>query len=108
MTAINFNIIDCVSDCKLTCHKKCYPKVTVECGKEVSATDGGPSNAGSSAAGVVSNNVFGVPLHLLATGNGKVPMVVERLITTIEMYGLYTEGVYRKSGVSTDLDKILE
>lgn len=32
--------------------------------------------------------------------NGKVPLVVERLITTIEMYGLYTEGIYRKSGVS--------
>lgn len=27
------------------------------------------------------------------------PLVVERLITTIEMYGLYTEGIYRKSGV---------
>lgn len=79
-------------DCKLTCHKKCYPKVTIECGKEVSP--------GERASCVVSNNVFGVPLHMLATGNGKVPLVVERLITTIEMYGLYTEGIYRKSGVS--------
>lgn len=81
------------SDCKLTCHKKCYPKVTVDCGKEVSTPDGASS-------GAASNNVFGVPLHLVSTGNGKVPLVVERLITTIEMYGLYTEGVYRKSGVS--------
>jgi hypothetical protein len=47
-----------------------------------------------------STHVFGVPLHQLACGDGKVPIVVDRLITTIEMYGLYTEGIYRKSGVS--------
>lgn len=46
------------------------------------------------------SRVFGVPLHQLAVGDGKVPIVVDRLITTIEMYGLYTEGIYRKSGVS--------
>lgn len=44
------------------------------------------------------NRVFGVPLQRLAT-DGKVPLVVDRLITTIEMHGLYTEGIYRKSGV---------
>lgn len=43
--------------------------------------------------------VFGVPVNKLAN-DGKVPLVVDRLITTIEMYGLYTEGIYRKSGVS--------
>lgn len=46
------------------------------------------------------HHVFGVPLHQLATGDGPIPIVVDRLITTIEMYGLYTEGIYRKSGVS--------
>ncbi|XP_065224768.1 unconventional myosin-IXAa-like isoform X2 [Planococcus citri] len=92
-------------NCKLTCHKKCYPKVTVECGKEVSTTDGS-SNALTSATGAASNNVFGVPLHLLATSNGKVPLVVERLITTIEMYGLYTEGIYRKSGLTSKVREL--
>lgn len=43
--------------------------------------------------------VFGVPLQLLIVGEEKIPLVVDRLITTIEMYGLYTEGIYRKSGV---------
>ena len=47
-----------------------------------------------------SYSIFGVPLQQLATEDGKVPLVVDRLITTIEMYGLYTEGIYRKSGVS--------
>lgn len=77
------------ADCKLTCHKKCYLKVTTECGKYTASVRS------------IGNRVFGVPLHQLATGEGKVPLVVDRLITTIEMYGLYMEGIYRKSGVST-------
>jgi hypothetical protein len=51
--------------------------------------------------------VFGVPLHQLAVGDGKVPIVVDRLITTIEMYGLYTEGIYRKSGVGITCNLLL-
>lgn len=74
----------------MTCHKKCYTKATSECGKEVMGT-------------VSPHRVFGVPLHQLAMGDGKVPLVVDRLITTIEMYGLYVEGIYRKSGVSSCL-----
>lgn len=77
------------ADCKLTCHKKCYAKVTMTCGKDQAAR--------SSGAG--GPRVFGVPLHQLAIGDGKVPIVVDRLITTIEMRGLYVEGLYRKSGV---------
>jgi myosin-9 len=59
------------------------------CGKDA----GGSSNQEGS-------RVFGVPLHQLAVGDCKVPIVVDRLITTIEIHGLYTEGIYRKSGVS--------
>lgn len=93
---------DLFSDCKFTCHKKCYPKVTIECGKEVSPSERTSSERTSSVrtSSVASNNVFGVRLDKLATVNGKVPLVVERLITTIEMHGLYSEGLYRKSGVS--------
>ncbi|XP_023707934.1 unconventional myosin-IXa isoform X6 [Cryptotermes secundus] len=82
-------------NCKLTCHKKCYSKVTVTCGKDGM---GGSNQEGS--------RVFGVPLHQLAVGDGKVPIVVDRLITTIEMYGLYTEGIYRKSGVSSKVKEL--
>lgn len=80
-------------NCKLTCHKKCYTKATSECGKEVIGT-------------VSPHRVFDVPLHQLATGDGKVPLVVDRLITTIEMYGLYVEGIYRKSGVSSKVREL--
>ncbi|XP_063242383.1 unconventional myosin-IXAa-like isoform X2 [Bacillus rossius redtenbacheri] len=78
-------------NCKLTCHKKCYSR-SAGCGK-----DGGPS---------VGRRVFGVPLHKLAVGDGNVPVVVLRLITTIEMQGLYTEGLYRKSGVSSKVKEL--
>lgn len=55
--------------------------------------------SGGSDGTTCSHKVFGIPLHQLVTGDIKVPIVVDRLITTIEMYGLYTEGIYRKSGV---------
>lgn len=77
------------SDCKLTCHKKCYTRVNLACGKE------GQSDQGNNEG----HRIFGVPLHQLALGDGKVPVVVDCLITTIEIHGLYTEGIYRKSGV---------
>mgnify|MGYP002715720848 CR=1 FL=1 len=71
----------------MACHKKCYNRVTGECKLNEEIVSG--------------RRVFGVPVHKLAS-DGKVPVVVDRLITTIEMYGLYTEGIYRKSGVSSN------
>ncbi|KAK2583519.1 hypothetical protein KPH14_009475 [Odynerus spinipes] len=81
-------------NCKLTCHKKCYTKASPECGKEASMLEANP------------RRVFGVPLYKLDCGDGKVPLVVDRLITTIEMHGLYTEGIYRKSGVSSKVREL--
>lgn len=78
------------SDCKFTCHKKCYSKVVATCSKEVVVKKQCP------------HPVFGVPLQHLTSAEEKIPKVVDRLITTIEMYGLYTEGIYRKSGVLSD------
>lgn len=79
--------------CKLTCHKKCYNKVTADCGKD-------------SAHSHDSRKVFGVPLPSLVTSECKIPVVLDRLITTIEMHGLYTEGIYRKSGVSSKVREL--
>jgi myosin-9 len=49
---------------------------------------------------MIKGKVFGRPLGELDLSMGKVPAVVEGLITIIEMYGMYTEGIYRKPGVS--------
>ena len=47
------------------------------------------------------SRVFGIPLEALVRPGEKIPSVVDRLITSIELYGLYTEGLYRKSGAQT-------
>ncbi|XP_075979889.1 unconventional myosin-IXa-like isoform X4 [Anticarsia gemmatalis] len=97
--------------CKLASHKKCYTKVSTMCRKEnvtpsaaiVGAVDAG----GREQMGVVTRGkVFGVPLPDLPTGESNIPIVVDRLITTIEMTGLYTEGLYRKSGLSSKVREL--
>lgn len=86
-----------ILDCKLTCHKKCYPRANQECLKDMNSTSNIQSSKG---VGTVKGKVFGRPLGELDLSMGKVPAVVECLITIIEMYGMYTEGIYRKPGVS--------
>ncbi|XP_026741081.1 unconventional myosin-IXa-like isoform X3 [Trichoplusia ni] len=97
--------------CRLASHKKCYTKVSTLCRKEnvtpsaaiVGAVDAG----GREQMGVVTRGkVFGVPLGDLPTGDTNIPIVVDRLITTIEMTGLYTEGLYRKSGLSSKVREL--
>ncbi|XP_041980868.1 unconventional myosin-IXAa-like isoform X2 [Aricia agestis] len=103
--------------CRLVTHKKCYMKVTSQCSKEVFRKDGVVSSttvivrvvdaSGREKLGVVPiGKVFGVPLSELPTGDSNIPIVIDRLITTIEMTGLYTEGLYRKSGLSSKVREL--
>nr|XP_023020766.1 unconventional myosin-IXa-like [Leptinotarsa decemlineata] len=78
--------------CKMTCHKKCYTNAT-QCQKE-------PGLQGE------SKRVFGVSLVTLLKDESKIPPVIERLLSTIELFGLYTEGIYRKSGVSSKIKEL--
>lgn len=82
--------------CKLTCHKKCYQAKTIgycmKCASVTSHED--------------SNKLFGVPLSALLTEEGTIPVVIERLLATIEITGLYAEGIYRKSGVSSKVKEL--
>lgn len=77
--------------CKLTCHKKCYQKVSSSC-RDVNILQG--------------RKVFGVPLDRLVGDEVRIPVVVERLITTIELKGLYVEGIYRKSGIASRVTQL--
>ncbi|KAJ0175182.1 hypothetical protein K1T71_009323 [Dendrolimus kikuchii] len=97
--------------CKLASHKKCYTKVTTLCRKDTvtpSASIVGVVDAGGREQfGVLTRGkVFGVPLTELPTGASNIPIVVDRLMTTIEMTGLYTEGLYRKSGLSSKVREL--
>uniref|UniRef100_A0AAX7VQC5 Myosin IXb n=1 Tax=Astatotilapia calliptera TaxID=8154 RepID=A0AAX7VQC5_ASTCA len=61
------------SACKLICHKKCLSKIITDCSTRLMST-------------------------LLIFKANPVPIVMETLLMHVELNGLYTEGIYRKSG----------
>ncbi|XP_074152277.1 unconventional myosin-IXa isoform X12 [Sminthopsis crassicaudata] len=78
--------------CKYACHKKCCLKTTAKCSKKYDPE--------------LSSRQFGVELSRLTNEERTVPLVVEKLINYIEMHGLYTEGIYRKSGLTNKVKEL--
>uniref|UniRef100_A0A8C2Y8D5 Myosin IXA n=1 Tax=Coturnix japonica TaxID=93934 RepID=A0A8C2Y8D5_COTJA len=78
--------------CKYACHKKCCLKTTTKCSKKYDPE--------------LSSRQFGVELARLTSEERAVPLVVEKLINYIEMHGLYTEGIYRKSGSTNKIKEL--
>ncbi|KAM3866271.1 unconventional myosin-IXb [Diretmus argenteus] len=89
------------SACKLICHKKCLTKVITDCSTRCARKD-------DSMPGSLH---FGVQVCVLTNKANPVPKVVELLLMHVELNGLYTEGIYRKSGSACrarELHQILE
>lgn len=89
------------SACKLICHKKCLSKIITDCSTRCSRMDDN----------VPGSLHFGVQVCVLTTKANPVPKVVELLLMHVELNGLYTEGIYRKSGSACrarELHQILE
>ncbi|KAM9369051.1 unconventional myosin-IXb [Phaethornis superciliosus] len=83
------------SVCKLTCHKKCMSKIQsscTSCGKK-NEPDAEPRH-------------FGVCVSSLTSERNSVPIVMEKLLEYVEMHGLYTEGIYRKSGSANRMKEL--
>ncbi|XP_070603858.1 unconventional myosin-IXb isoform X3 [Erythrolamprus reginae] len=76
------------SICKLICHKKCLSKIQTGCTS--SQTKKGDQDP--------EPRHFGVSVSALTSEKNCVPIVMEKLLEYVEMHGLYTEGIYRKSG----------
>ncbi|XP_041658409.1 unconventional myosin-IXb-like isoform X2 [Cheilinus undulatus] len=76
------------SACKLICHKKCLSKIITDCSTRCARQD-------DSIPGSLH---FGVQVCVLTSKANPVPKVVELLLMHVELNGLYTEGIYRKSG----------
>ncbi|MCJ8731902.1 hypothetical protein PDJAM_G00204560 [Pangasius djambal] len=76
------------SVCKMVCHRKCMSKIITHCSKHVDK---------KTEAGKVIL-YFGVHLPTLTSRAEPVPCVLERMLAHVEMNGLYSEGIYRKSG----------
>nr|XP_020447008.1 unconventional myosin-IXb-like isoform X2 [Monopterus albus] len=89
------------SACKLICHKKCLSKITTDCSTRCAQQDGS----------VPGSLHFGVQVCILSSNSNPVPKVMELLLLHVELNGLYTEGIYRKSGSALqarELHQILE
>ncbi|XP_019109785.2 unconventional myosin-IXb isoform X2 [Larimichthys crocea] len=89
------------SACKLICHKKCLNKIITDCSTRCARQD-------DSVPGSLH---FGVHVCVLTSKANPVPKVVELLLMHVELEGLYTEGIYRKSGSACrarELHQILE
>ncbi|XP_061133421.1 unconventional myosin-IXAa isoform X2 [Syngnathus typhle] len=78
--------------CRYACHRKCCQKTTTKCSKKFDPE--------------LSPRQFGVEVSRLITDERTVPLVVEKLINYIEMHGLYTEGIYRKSGSTNKIREL--
>ncbi|KAK2499287.1 hypothetical protein MC885_018189 [Smutsia gigantea] len=105
--------------CKMTCHKKCMHKIqtccSYTCGKKVSPLKPGTYQNDTWGEAILRNESpqynaksepgtepghFGVCVDSLTSDKASVPIVLEKLLEHVEMHGLYTEGLYRKSGAA--------
>ncbi|XP_057189572.1 unconventional myosin-IXb isoform X2 [Triplophysa rosa] len=89
------------SSCKMVCHKKCIIKITTRC----------TTFCGKKKEVDQSTLHFGVALCSLVHTADSVPYVIDKMLVHVEMNGLYTEGIYRKSGSACrvkEVHKILE
>ncbi|XP_062280711.1 si:zfos-588f8.1 isoform X2 [Scomber scombrus] len=84
------------SYCKMVCHKKCICKIVTDCStfcaKKSDEESGGQH--------------FGVRVGHLVNDKNPVPMVLEMMLEHVEMHGLYTEGIYRKSGSANRMKEL--
>uniref|UniRef100_A0A667Y0H6 Myosin IXB n=1 Tax=Myripristis murdjan TaxID=586833 RepID=A0A667Y0H6_9TELE len=81
------------SYCKMVCHKKCLCKIVTDCSTYC-------------AKKVHVELHFGVRVCHLISDKNPVPMVLEMMLEHVEMNGLYTEGIYRKSGSANRMKEL--
>uniref|UniRef100_A0A673BL44 Myosin IXB n=1 Tax=Sphaeramia orbicularis TaxID=375764 RepID=A0A673BL44_9TELE len=81
------------SCCKMVCHKKCLGKIVTDCNTFCNDEESGGLH-------------FGVRVCNLVGDKNPVPMVLEMMLEHVEMHGLYTEGIYRKSGSANRMKEL--
>lgn len=84
------------SNCKMVCHKKCISKINTDC-----STFCAKKNDDE-----FTGQHFGVRVCHLLNEKNPVPMVLEMMLEHVEMHGLYTEGIYRKSGSANRIKEL--
>ncbi|GAC93241.1 hypothetical protein PHSY_000805 [Pseudozyma hubeiensis SY62] len=88
--------------CTQVCHSRCLQNLTVSCHQPYMRPDEGQAeNTGPS--------MFGRSLAEQAAHEGRdVPLVVEKCIQAVEAFGMDYEGIYRKSGGTSQLKVITQ
>ncbi|XP_054903546.1 unconventional myosin-IXb isoform X5 [Poeciliopsis prolifica] len=84
------------SNCKMVCHKKCLSKITINCSNFCAKKNDEE----------VTGCNFGVRVCHLVSDKNPVPTVLEMMLEHVEMHGLYTEGIYRKSGAANRMREL--
>ncbi|KAM9384178.1 unconventional myosin-IXb isoform 2-T2 [Pholidichthys leucotaenia] len=84
------------SYCKMVCHKKCLCKIVIDCS----------TFCAKKSDEEFTGQHFGVRVCHLVNDKSPVPMVLEMLLEHVEMHGLYTEGIYRKSGSANRIKEL--
>ncbi|XP_027882732.1 unconventional myosin-IXb isoform X3 [Xiphophorus couchianus] len=84
------------SNCKMVCHKKCLSKIAINCS----------SFCAKKNDEEVTGCNFGVRVCHLVSDKNPVPTVLEMMLEHVEMHGLYTEGIYRKSGAANRMREL--
>ncbi|CAH1254855.1 MYO9B [Branchiostoma lanceolatum] len=84
--------------CKFACHKKCYQKSGHFCKGFLYRKN---RNSGS-----YEDQYFGADISTLLPEGRKVPVLVEKCISFVEKEGLYTVGIYRKSGAAAKIKQL--
>ncbi|XP_028258695.1 unconventional myosin-IXb isoform X3 [Parambassis ranga] len=84
------------SYCKMVCHKKCICKIVTDCS----------SFCAKKSDEEFNGQHFGVRVCHLVSDKNPVPMVLEMMLEHVEMQGLYTEGIYRKSGAANRMKEL--
>ncbi|XP_041861931.1 unconventional myosin-IXb isoform X3 [Melanotaenia boesemani] len=84
------------SYCKMVCHKKCLGKIVTDCS----------TFCAKKSDEEFTGQHFGVRVGHLVSDKNPVPMVLEMMLEHVEMQGLYTEGIYRKSGSANRMKEL--
>ena len=98
--------------CKYTIHEKCLQKADRCCYLNAksslivsSSTPKHKSSVDSTHNFDTQPRVFGAPLEMQVMLD-QIPLIVDKLISTIELVGLFTEGLYRKSAGTSKVREI--
>ncbi|XP_078527441.1 unconventional myosin-IXb isoform X3 [Lissotriton helveticus] len=83
-------------NCKMLCHKKCITKIHNLCVPPY-VLKSEPNK---------DSRYFGVEVSAQTSAINPVPIVMEKLLGYLERHGLYTEGIYRKSGAANRMREL--